>query len=150
MKAVKNAALGNLNTRYIDENLNLHLIVCTLLDPIYKDMVIDYNIKTKALNSIIVSAIAIQDTTQLQSVPVKSETGAVPEALPQLPTLPTALIEQAVVPKNKYAPDAEIPTKKLKVESVIEDSFLDDWFSDMFLLKKRKGFLVSPKLLGVN
>ena len=72
MKAVKNAALGNLNTRYIDENLNLHLIVCTLLDPRYKDMVIDYNIKTKALNSIIVSAIAIQDTTQLQSVPVKS------------------------------------------------------------------------------
>ena len=33
VKAVKTAALGNLNTRYIDENLNLHLIVCTLLDP---------------------------------------------------------------------------------------------------------------------
>ena len=52
MKAVKNAALGNLNIRYIDENLNLHLIVCTLLDPRYKDMVIDYNIKVSKVAKI--------------------------------------------------------------------------------------------------
>ena len=72
-----------------------------LLDPRYKDMVIDDSTKTQAINSIIVSAIAIQNTTQLQPVPIKSETDAVPEALPQLPTLPTALIEQDVVPKMK-------------------------------------------------
>ena len=126
VKAVKTAALGNLNTRYIDENLNLHLIVCTLLDPRYKDMVIDDSTKTQAINSIIVSAIAIQNTTQLQPVPIKSETDAVPEALPQLPSLPTALIEQDAVPKNENESDVEIPTKKLKVEPVIEDSFLDD------------------------
>ena len=60
VKAVKTAALGNLNTRYIDENLNLHLIVYTLLDPRYKDMLIDDDTKTEAFNSIIVSAIDIQ------------------------------------------------------------------------------------------
>ena len=75
-------------------------------------MVIDDNTKTEAINSIIVSVIAIQDTTQLQPVPIKSESDAAPEALPQLPTLPTALIEQDVVPKNENAPDVEIPTKK--------------------------------------
>ena len=65
---------------------------------------------TLKLKQSILSAIAIQDTTQLQPVPIKSETGAVPEALPRLPTLPTALIEQDVVPKNENAPDVEIPT----------------------------------------
>ena len=53
VKAVKTAALGNLNTRYIDENLNLHLFVCTLLDPRYKDMLIDDDTKTEAINSIV-------------------------------------------------------------------------------------------------
>ena len=84
VNVVKTAALGNLNTRYIDENLNLHLFVCTLLDPRYKDMLIDDDTKTEAISSIITSAIDIQDTTQLQPVPVKSETGTVPEALPNL------------------------------------------------------------------
>ena len=60
VKAVKTAALSNLNTRYIDENLNLHLIVYTLLDPRYKDMLIDDDTKTEAINSIIASAIDIQ------------------------------------------------------------------------------------------
>ena len=51
-------------------------------------MLIDDDTKTEAITSIIASAIDIQDTTQLQPVPVKSEAGTVPESLPKLPTLP--------------------------------------------------------------
>ncbi|MEW8547090.1 MAG: hAT transposon family protein [Candidatus Thiodiazotropha sp.] len=136
VRAVKTAALGNLDTRYLDENLNLHLVICTLLDPRYKDMAIDENTKTDAINAIIESAAIVQDAVEVQHVPVKSETDTVSEVLPPLPTLPSALIEQAVTPKIES--DVEIPTKKLKVESVTEDSFLDDWFSDVVFVKEEK------------
>ena len=82
VKAVKTAAIENLDTRYLDDNLNLHLVVCTLLDPRYKDMIIDENIKTAAINSLIEFAIGIQHEIDVQSVPVKSEPATAPETIP--------------------------------------------------------------------
>ena len=38
IKAVKIAALQNLNTHYLDNDLHRHLNACTILDPRYKDM----------------------------------------------------------------------------------------------------------------
>ena len=98
----------------------------------YMSLVIDENTKTDAINSIHESEIDIQGAAKLQRVPVKSEVGTVPGVQPQLPTLPSALIEQAVTNFDNAHGD-EIPTKLLKVKSVSEDIFLDDWFSDMML-----------------
>ena len=141
VKAVKAAALQNLNTRYTDENLNLHLTICSLLDPRYKDMAFDQSTKTEAIDSIIETALTIEDSSKFQPLPVKTKVvandAALP-ALPALPTLPSALIEQAVTPKTETAAEVEIPAKKPKIESVNEDSFLDDWFSDVVFVKEEK------------
>ena len=72
-------------------------------------MVIGENTKTDAINSIHESEIDIQGAAKLQRVPVKSEVGAVPGVQPQLPTLPSALIEQAVINFDNAHGD-EIPT----------------------------------------
>ena len=69
--------------------------------------------------------------SKFQPLPVKTEVVANDAALPALPTLPSAQIEQAVTPKTETAAEVEIPAKKPKIESVNEDSFLDDWFSDV-------------------
>ena len=60
VKAVKAAALQNLNTRYTDENLNLHLTICSLLDPRYKDIAFDQSTKTEAIDSIIETALTLR------------------------------------------------------------------------------------------
>ena len=59
VKAVKAAALQNLNTRYTNENLNLHHTICSLLDSMYKDMTFDQSTKNDAIDSIIETALTI-------------------------------------------------------------------------------------------
>ena len=96
-------------------------------------MAFDQSTKTEAIDSIIEAALTIEDSSKFQPLPVKTEVVANDEALPAvpaLPTLPSTLIEQAVTPKAETTADVEIPANKPKIESVNEDSFLDDWFSD--------------------
>ena len=64
VKAVKTAALQNLNTRYLDNDLHRHLNACTILDPRYKDMPMDEDSHSAAKNLIIDSAVAMLDQIQ--------------------------------------------------------------------------------------
>ncbi|MEW8546527.1 MAG: hAT transposon family protein [Candidatus Thiodiazotropha sp.] len=147
VKAVKTATLTNLNQRYLDRDLYLHLVACTLLDPRYKDMPMDENTKLDAANLITESASVFSSMPQVAPAVVKTEPESQSsEKLPPLPTLPLVLTEQ---PATVNKPDSqmkseeehevcesEIPCKIVKSES--QSSFLDDWFSDVVIVKVEK------------
>ena len=145
VKAVKTAALQNLNTRYLDNDLHRHLNACTILDPRYKDMPMDEDSHSAAKNLIIDSAVAMPDQTSVLSVQVKNENETkteTAEVFPALPSLPPALTEPTLEPKveklakNEISADEiDIPAKKLKAEP---ECFLDDWFSDVIFVKEEK------------
>ena len=133
VKAVKTAALQNLNTHYLDNDLNRHLNACTILDPRYKDMPMDEDSHSVVKTLIIDSAVAMPDQTSVLSVPVKNENEtktATAEVFPALPSLPPALTELTLKPKVEKlkkieitVDEIDIPAKKLKAEP---ECFLDD------------------------
>ena len=144
VKAVKTAALQNLETRYIEDNLVTYLNAASLLDPRYKDMPMSEESKNAVHKFIIESIEAMPGQTSTASVLVKKETETeAADVLPPLPTLPSlpTLTELPREPKleNSMQPEIldEIPAKKIKTENE-SSCFLDDWFSDVIIVKEEK------------